>query len=117
MLTRGDKSAAVSLQTGDVIYIPEVGPQIALTGGVKRPGIYELKGETSLAQVLHWAGGFAQGASGRSILVEKAIEHRYQTIAVLPGLEHAWHATVKTKSGNEHWNGCIQIARRVLFSI
>jgi len=88
MLTRGDKSAAVSLQTGDVIYIPEVGPQIALTGGVKRPGIYELKGETSLAQVLHWAGGFAQGASGRSILVEKAIEHRYQTIAVLPGLEH-----------------------------
>ena len=85
MLTRGDKSHDVSLQDGDVIFIPEVGAQIALTGGVKQPAIYELQGASTLADALRWAGGFASGDEQRAIIIEKAIEYRYQTIAELPG--------------------------------
>ena len=46
MLVSGDKSRDVSLRDGDVIFIPEVGPLVALSGNVKQPGIFELKGDS-----------------------------------------------------------------------
>ncbi len=43
LLVNGDKSHDVPLLPGDVLYIPPVGPQVAVYGSVKSPGIYELK--------------------------------------------------------------------------
>ena len=43
LLERGDKTNDVQLLPGDVIYIPPVGPQVAVAGSVKAPAIYELK--------------------------------------------------------------------------
>lgn len=43
LLVNGDKSHDVPLLPGDVIYIPPVGPQVAVYGSVKSPGIFELK--------------------------------------------------------------------------
>jgi polysaccharide export outer membrane protein len=83
MLIHGDKSRDISLQDGDVIHIPAVGPQIALTGALKRPGIYELKGKTDMDRALHWAGGFTPGAQGQQIIIEKDIGHQFQAIAKL----------------------------------
>jgi len=42
LLIAGDKSNDTKLETGDVIYIPSVGPQVAVIGSVRRPAIYEL---------------------------------------------------------------------------
>src|SRR5277367_2815090 len=42
LLIRGDKSKDARLLPGDVIFIPAVGPQVALTGSVRKPAIYEL---------------------------------------------------------------------------
>jgi len=57
LLLKGDKSKDTRLLPGDVIYIPVAGPQMALAGSVRTPGVYEMKGETSAAGVIEMAGG------------------------------------------------------------
>jgi polysaccharide export outer membrane protein len=89
MLIAGDKSKDVTLRDGDVIYIPEVGPLVALTGNVKQPSIFELKGSTSLADVVRWAGGFDSSAENKPIIVEKSANNSYQTLAELPASNEA----------------------------
>ncbi|MCX7292061.1 SLBB domain-containing protein [Janthinobacterium sp.] len=83
MLAKGDKSRDVNLRDGDVIYIPEVGPLVALTGNVKQPAIFELKGDTNLADVLTWAGGFDSAAEAKQVIVEKNVDNQYKTVAEL----------------------------------
>lgn len=83
MLAKGDKSKDVPLRDGDVIYIPEVGPLVALTGNVKTSAIFELKGNTNLADVLAWAGGFDSAAETKQVIVEKNIDNQYRTVADL----------------------------------
>ena len=47
----------VRLQDGDRIIVPAIGDTVAVTGGVTRPGIYELRSESSIATVVEYAGG------------------------------------------------------------
>jgi polysaccharide export outer membrane protein len=95
MLSKGDKSRDATLRDGDVIYIPEVGPLVALTGNVKTPAIFELKGTASLADVLAWAGGVDSAADQKQIVVEKTVNNSYQSVAELV----ADPATMKTVLG------------------
>lgn len=84
MLTKGDKARDVTLQDGDVVYIPEVGPLVALTGNVKRPAIFELKSASaSVAELVGWAGGFDSATGAKQVIVEKNTNNDYQTIATL----------------------------------
>jgi protein involved in polysaccharide export with SLBB domain len=59
------------LQSGDTVAVPPAGPQIAVYGAVKRPAIYELKGETTLAQVLEDAGGTTVSAALGHIVIDR----------------------------------------------
>jgi polysaccharide biosynthesis/export protein len=68
LLLRGDTRADARLQPGDVIFIPPVGTQVGIDGEVRRPGIYELRGETTATELVQLGGGlsataFPQGAS------------------------------------------------------
>ncbi len=83
MLAKGDKSKDITLRDGDVIYIPEVGPLVALTGNVKKPGIFELKGSPSVADILALAGGVDSSADQKPIIIEKNVNNQYQTVAEL----------------------------------
>ncbi len=58
LLLKGDRSRDIRLQSGDTIFIPATGPQVAVGGAITHPGIYELRGETSIASILELAGGF-----------------------------------------------------------
>ena len=80
LLLRGDKTKDVVLQPGDVIFIPTVGPQVALVGSVNNPGIYELRGETRIEQLLEMAGGRTSVAAGSTVRLERIFEHRARTI-------------------------------------
>jgi protein involved in polysaccharide export with SLBB domain len=84
MLVNGDKSKDAPLRDGDVIYIPEAGQMVALTGNVKQPAIFEMKGQTSLADVVRWAGGFDASAEGKPVIVEKSVDNAYRTVAEMP---------------------------------
>lgn len=84
MLLKGDKTRDVTLQDGDVVYIPEVGPLVALSGNVKQPGIFELKSRSApLSDVVGWAGGFASSADSKQVVIERNINNEYQSIATL----------------------------------
>ncbi|TPE63664.1 polysaccharide biosynthesis/export protein [Sandaracinobacter neustonicus] len=48
---------SVRLQDGDKVIVPVIGPTIAVTGAVARPGIYELRGSSSVGSVVGFAGG------------------------------------------------------------
>ena len=76
LLRKGDKSHDVQLLPGDVIYIPPVGPQIAMVANVNEPGIYELKGETTLASAIESAGGLTNLAGLDRVLLERVENHR-----------------------------------------
>lgn len=50
-------SGSVRLQDGDRVIVPVIGETIAITGGVARPGIFELRGDVSVGTALDYAGG------------------------------------------------------------
>lgn len=56
-LLRGDKTRDFRLESGDTIFVPPVGSIAAITGEVKRPAIYELKGSTRVTDLIEMAGG------------------------------------------------------------
>lgn len=76
LLLRGDKSKDVPLEPGDVIYIPAVGPEVAITGSVRNPAIYELRSEETLAQLITSAGGASAVASETQVAIERVGDHR-----------------------------------------
>lgn len=62
LLIRGDTSDDAKLLPGDVIFIPPAGPTVSVDGEVKRPGIYELREEDSVGDLLRIAGGLTSEA-------------------------------------------------------
>ncbi|MGA9720615.1 MAG: polysaccharide biosynthesis/export family protein, partial [Acidobacteriaceae bacterium] len=64
------------LQSGDTLIVPPSGPQVAVYGAVKRPAIYELKGETTLAAVLQDAGGVTVSAELGHIVIDRIDANR-----------------------------------------
>lgn len=79
LLAHGDKSKDAKLLSGDVVYIPPVGPQVALTGSVRNPGIYEVQPQESLANLLADAGGVSPVAAGTRISIERIDGHSYRS--------------------------------------
>lgn len=59
----------VRLASGDVIFVPRIGPTVAVTGAVSAPRIYELAGEKNLSEALALAGGSLPQAESRRVLV------------------------------------------------
>lgn len=71
MLLSGDRSKDSMLQNGDTIFVPVIGPVAAVAGEVRRPAIYEMRGPTSLADVLSMAGGMSANAYADRIQIER----------------------------------------------
>jgi polysaccharide export outer membrane protein len=80
LLLHGDKTKDIRLISGDVIFIPDVGPQVAVTGSVNSPAIYELRGETSFTQIVAMAGGLTNGAAGSAVRVERIDRHSQRSM-------------------------------------
>jgi protein involved in polysaccharide export with SLBB domain len=71
------------LQAGDTLVVPAVGPQVAVWGAVKRPAIYELDGDTTLADLLSSAGGVTAAASLDHVAIERIGDNQHrQTISI-----------------------------------
>jgi polysaccharide export outer membrane protein len=75
LLLHGDKSKDVRLEPGDVIFIPDVGPQVAVLGSVTTPAIYELQHEKAFTEVIALAGGLTNVAASSHARVERIYNH------------------------------------------
>jgi len=80
LLLRGDTRNDLRLQSGDVIFIPPVGNTVGITGEIRRPAIYELKGESSAADLLYLAGGLLPEADPRNTTIERIGDSRERQV-------------------------------------
>jgi polysaccharide biosynthesis/export protein len=62
LLIRGSTADDVKLLQGDVVFVPPVGRTVAIDGDVKEPAIYEIKNETTPAEMVALAGGLTPNA-------------------------------------------------------
>ncbi len=80
LLLRGDSTNDMRLMSGDVIFIPPVGPTAGITGEVRRPAIYELRGESVASDLLYLAGGLLPEADPRTATIERINESRVRVV-------------------------------------
>jgi protein involved in polysaccharide export with SLBB domain len=83
LLLHGVRSDLERLENGDTILVPPVGPEVKVEGTVRRPAVYELHGEKTLAQVLQLAGGILPTAALRHIEVQRVEAHEKRTMLSL----------------------------------
>jgi polysaccharide export outer membrane protein len=79
-LIYGDTTGNIRLQPQDVIYIPPIGPQVAIAGAVKDPAIYELKGRTSILALINMAGGLQSFAFTGRVQVYRVVDHKVRMV-------------------------------------
>jgi polysaccharide biosynthesis/export protein len=62
MLIRGDNTDDARLAPDDVVFIPAIGSTVTVDGEVHRPAIYEIRNESSVADLIQLAGGLTPEA-------------------------------------------------------
>jgi protein involved in polysaccharide export with SLBB domain len=83
LLLHGVGSELKRLENGDSLLVPPIGGQVTVSGMVRRPAVYELRGESSLAEVLDLAGGILPAAALRHIEVQRLEAHEKRTMLTL----------------------------------
>ena len=83
LFLRGLRSDLKRLEPGDTLVVPAVGDQVRIDGMVRRPALYELQGETNLAEVIDLAGGLLPTASLNHIEVQRLEDHEKRTMVSL----------------------------------
>jgi len=83
LLLQGVTPDAKKLENGDTLMVPPIGPQVTVTGMVRRPAIYELNDEKTLADVLALAGGILPAAALRHVEVQRLEAHEKRTMLSL----------------------------------
>lgn len=83
LLLRGVTPNAQKLENGDTLLVPPLGPQVTVTGMVRRPAIYELNGEKTVEDVLELAGGILPAAALQHVEVQRLDAHEKRTMLSL----------------------------------
>jgi protein involved in polysaccharide export with SLBB domain len=84
LLLRGDTSDDTKLLPGDVIFIPPVAAVVAVDGEVRRPAIYELKGNSSVSDLIALAGGVTTEADTRRAALVRVDARRERIVLDVP---------------------------------
>ena len=82
LLLGGERSRDARLEAGDLLRIAGAGAQVALTGSVRRPAIYELSGSETLARLIEIAGGLTPVADGHRVQIERLSGGRRRLVEV-----------------------------------
>ncbi len=70
-LLAGDNSTDARLESGDAIFVPVAGPRVAIRGKIRRPAIYELRGEQTGREILALAGNASADAYLNRVMLER----------------------------------------------
>ena len=111
LLLHGVKTGLAPLENGDTVLVPPIGPQVTIEGMVRRPAIYELKGEKDLSSVLELAGGRLPTSALQHIEVQRTVAKQKQTMVSLniPNGDDASQVTQKLSSFPVHDGDTIRI--------
>ncbi len=83
LLLHGVTPNAQKLENGDTLLVPPLGPQVTVTGMVRRPAIYELNGEKTVEDTLELAGGILPAAALQHVEVQRLEAHEKRTMLSL----------------------------------
>jgi protein involved in polysaccharide export with SLBB domain len=84
LLLRGDKSKDVPLLNGDILFIPAIGANAAMTGSVGNPAIYELRAGETIGELLKDAGGYSETAAAARISIDRIEGHDHRMAMEIP---------------------------------
>jgi polysaccharide biosynthesis/export protein len=76
LLLNGDTRGDLRLQPGDAIFVPPVGPRVVVEGEVRRPALYEVRNEPSVAAVVALAGGLNAEANSSAMTLQRVVPNR-----------------------------------------
>jgi protein involved in polysaccharide export with SLBB domain len=83
-LLHGVRNRSARFESGDTLLVPPAGAQVAISGAIKRPAIYELKaGESTLGSVIGDAGDLSAAASLGHITIERIDANRQRETVTL----------------------------------
>jgi protein involved in polysaccharide export with SLBB domain len=82
-LLQGNKAQDLSLQSGDTIFVPVIGPVAGVAGNVRRPAIYELQPGTTLQRLLDLAGGVTPLGYLQQVHVERFVANERKVVVDL----------------------------------
>ncbi len=75
------KTLDLRVREGDSVFVPGIGPVAGLAGEIRRPGIYELNGEKTIAELVSLAGGLLPSARSSSASVVRYAGDQKKLIA------------------------------------
>jgi protein involved in polysaccharide export with SLBB domain len=84
LLIHGVHDQPAHFESGDTLFVPPRGPEVAIAGGVLRPAIYELcKPEATLSALIADAGGTTAAAALDHITIERIDAHHARETVTL----------------------------------
>ena len=92
-LMNGQLPSNASLKDQDVVLVKTYVNRATIDGEVKRPGIYELKGDETLDRLIDYSGGFTEYAFTSTIRVKRNTDKQKEVITV--GKENLAETVVK----------------------
>jgi protein involved in polysaccharide export with SLBB domain len=84
LLIHGDKSHDIQLLPEDVLNIPPAGPQVAITGSIRNPAIYEVRDGETIGDLIEFAGKTSAMASNARISLERVEQHQLRKAMEFP---------------------------------
>jgi protein involved in polysaccharide export with SLBB domain len=83
LLLHGIRGDMKRLENGDSLRVPPLETSVTIDGMVRRPALYELRGEKNLNEVLELAGGILPAAALRHIEVQRLTAHEKRSMLSL----------------------------------
>jgi len=77
---RGIKDNDARLEPGDTIFIPVIQPVAGISGYVKRPAIYEMKGSQTIKDLIELAGGALSVSYLQNVVLERITDHQKRIV-------------------------------------
>lgn len=84
LLLKGDTTDDAKLLPGDVIFIPPAAATVAVDGEVRRPAIYELRGDTTVAEIIRLAGGLTPEADPSRVALVRVNDQLQRIVVNVP---------------------------------
>ena len=81
-ILNGNSSRDIALRDGDLISVSPYGKLVEITGNVKRPMFYEMKGGETVADLIRFAGDFAGEANRNRVSVTRRQGGKYDSFTV-----------------------------------
>jgi protein involved in polysaccharide export with SLBB domain len=73
-LISGNQEGNIILQDNDVVIVPPIQNRVELEGPLRRPGLFEIKGNENIDDLIRFAGGFKSNAYKNMITVRRTTD-------------------------------------------